>query len=107
MQERAEAEGTEISATFPLFRFDARQTTFPSLQPPGAEHILGVDRSKRDVAVRILFGTRVSLTIGFIAVGIYVTIGILLGATAGFFGGRVDMAIQRMIEITMALPRSS
>ncbi len=104
MQAEAEAAGQVIDATYPLFKFDARQTTFPSLEPPSGEHILGVDRSKRDVAVRILFGTRVSLTIGFIAVAIYVTIGILLGATAGFFGGRVDMTIQRMIEITMALP---
>ncbi len=104
MQAQAEADGQAVSATYPLFKFDARQTTFPSLEGPSSEHILGVDRSKRDVAVRILFGTRVSLTIGFIAVAIYVTIGILLGATAGFFGGRVDMGIQRMIEITMALP---
>lgn len=104
MQAQAAEAGTPIDATYPLFKFDARQTTFPSLQSPSREHILGVDRSKRDVAVRILFGTRISLTIGFIAVGIYVTIGILLGATGGFFGGRVDMVIQRMIEITMALP---
>jgi ABC-type dipeptide/oligopeptide/nickel transport system permease subunit len=104
IQADAEAAGTEISATYPLFQFDARQTTFPSLERPSRQHVLGVDMSKRDVAVRILFGTRVSLTIGFIAVGIYVTIGILLGATAGFFGGRVDLVIQRMIEITMALP---
>ncbi len=104
LQAEAEEAGTPIAATYPLFKFDARQTTFPSLEPPSREHVLGVDRSKRDVAVRILFGTRVSLTIGFIAVGIYVTIGILLGATAGFFGGRIDLIIQRLIEITMALP---
>ena len=67
-------------------------------------HVLGVDASTRDVAVRILYGTRISLTIGVIAVSIYVTIGVILGALAGFFGGRIDMGIQRMIEITMALP---
>ncbi len=67
-------------------------------------HILGIDQSTRDVAVRILYGTRISLTIGVIAVSIYVTIGIILGALAGFFGGRIDIGIQRMIEVTMALP---
>ena len=67
-------------------------------------HLLGVDKSTRDVAVRLLYGTRISLTIGVIAVSIYVTIGIILGALAGFFGGRVDMGIQRLIEIFMALP---
>jgi len=67
-------------------------------------HVLGVDQSTRDVAVRILYGTRISLTIGVIAVSIYVTIGIILGSLAGFFGGRVDIGIQRIIEITMALP---
>jgi peptide/nickel transport system permease protein len=46
----------------------------------------------------------VSLTIGVVAVGIYVTIGIILGASAGFFGGRVDLGIQRLIEIFMCMP---
>lgn len=71
------------------------------VDPP---HVLGVDQSTRDVLVRLLFGTRVSLSIGVIAVSIYVTIGIILGALAGFFGGKVDLAIQRIIEVTMALP---
>lgn len=71
------------------------------VDPP---HVLGVDQSTRDVLVRLLFGTRISLSIGVIAVSIYVTIGIILGALAGFFGGRTDLTIQRMIEITMALP---
>ena len=55
-------------------------------------------------ATRILYGTRISLTIGFIAVGIYVAIGIILGSIAGYFGGKVDLAIQRLIEIVMCIP---
>jgi len=80
------------------------QAVSDSLIRTDPAHALGVDQSTRDVAVRLLYGTRISLTIGVIAVSIYVTIGVILGALAGFFGGRIDMGIQRMIEVTMALP---
>ncbi len=102
--EQAEEAGQDISAVFPPSRYTPRQTGFKSVEKPSASHILGVDQSTRDVATRILYGTRISLTIGVIAVSIYVFIGILLGATAGFFGGRVDIVIQRLIEITMSVP---
>jgi len=65
---------------------------------------MGVSTNGSDVATRILYGTRISLTIGFIAVAIYVTIGIILGSIAGYFGGKVDLAIQRLIEIVMCIP---
>ena len=104
MIEQAELKGETVEATFPPIAYSFRQTGFKPLAKPSAKHLLGVDQSTRDVAVRILYGTRISLTIGVIAVSIYVTIGIILGALAGFFGGRTDMAIQRMIEIMMSLP---
>ena len=99
-----EAAGEQVDAVFPPVRYLFRKTGFKSLSAPSAEHPLGVDESTRDVSVRILYGTRISLTIGVIAVAIYVTIGIILGALAGFFGGRIDMAIQRLIEIVMSMP---
>ncbi len=99
-----QADGKEVSAIYPPSRYTFRQTGFKSVAKPSLTHLLGTDQSTRDVATRLLFGTRISLTIGIIAVAIYVFIGILLGATAGYFGGRVDMAIQRMIEITMSVP---
>lgn len=67
-------------------------------------HWLGTDDSGRDVLTRILYGTRISMTIGVVAVSIYVTIGIVIGATAGYFGGRVDMVISRVIEIVLLFP---
>jgi len=105
LMERIEAQGTsEVSAVFPPLAFGFRDTGFRPLAGPGGNHLLGVDTSGRDVAVRLLYGIRVSLTIGVVAVAIYVTIGIILGASAGFFGGRTDLAIQRLIEIFMCMP---
>jgi peptide/nickel transport system permease protein len=101
----AQAKGDSVNAVFPPIAYTySKQSLSEKLQHPSAKHIMGTDRKGRDVAVRILFGIRISLSVGIIAVGIYVTIGIMLGAFAGFFRGRVDMIIQRLIEIFMALP---
>ncbi len=102
-EKRAEQSQT-TDAVFPPVRYMFRKTGFKSLAKPSAQHVLGVDESTRDVGVRLLYGTRISLTIGIIAVAIYVTIGIILGSLAGFFAGKVDLVIQRVIEIVMSLP---
>lgn len=70
----------------------------------GFPHILGTDDVGRDVLVRMLYGLRISLTVGFVAVGIYMVIGIVLGALAGYFGGVVDILISRLIEVIMLFP---
>jgi len=67
-------------------------------------HLLGTDNTGRDVLVRMIYGTRISLTIGFVAVGIYITIGVIVGALAGYFGGFTDMLICRIIEIVLLFP---
>lgn len=67
-------------------------------------HLLGTDDTGRDVLVQMIYGTRIALTIGFVAVGIYITIGIILGAIAGYFGGLTDMAISRVIEVMLLFP---
>jgi peptide/nickel transport system permease protein len=102
--EQADLEGLDVAAIFPPSTYTPRQTGFAAAQGPSSSHLLGTDASTRDVAVRILYGTRISLTVGVIAVGIYVFIGILLGATAGYFGGWVDVVIQRLIEVMMSVP---
>jgi peptide/nickel transport system permease protein len=101
--QRVEAN-EDVTSAFPPVRYMFRKTGFKSLQRPSAKHWLGVDESTRDVAVRLLYGTRISLTIGIIAVAIYVTIGVILGSLAGFFAGKIDIAIQRLIEIVMSIP---
>jgi peptide/nickel transport system permease protein len=67
-------------------------------------HWMGTDDSGRDVLTRLLYGTRISITIGIVAVSIYLTIGVFIGAIAGYFGGRVDMVISRFIEIILLFP---
>jgi peptide/nickel transport system permease protein len=72
---------------------------------PSAEHLLGTDRFGRDVLSRILYGARISLAIGFIATAISITVGTLIGAIAGYFGGRIDAALMRFTDMVLAFPR--
>jgi peptide/nickel transport system permease protein len=72
---------------------------------PGREHLLGTDHFARDVLSRVMYGARVSLSIGFIAVGISVTIGTLLGAISGYFGRWVDMVIMRLVDMMISFPQ--
>jgi peptide/nickel transport system permease protein len=74
------------------------------LEPPSNRHWFGTDRLGRDVLAGMIHGARISLSIGFVAVGIAVLIGVLLGALAGYFGAWVDIAISRFFEIMLSLP---
>jgi peptide/nickel transport system permease protein len=76
-----------------------------SLQPPSPAHALGTDLFGRDVLSRIIYGARISLTIGFLAVIISVTLGTLLGAVAGYFGGWADTLVMRFTDTVLAFPR--
>lgn len=71
---------------------------------PSPEHWLGTDKLGRDVMAGIVHGARISLSIGFVAVGIAVVIGVSLGALAGFFGGWIDLVISRVFELMLAIP---
>ncbi len=71
---------------------------------PGGKHILGTDESGRDVFIRLLYGSRISLTVGLVAVGIATTLGIIIGGAAGFYGGIIDDMIMRIIEVINVLP---
>ncbi len=73
-------------------------------QGPGSAHWLGTDSSGRDVLSRMVWGARVSMSVGFVAVGISVTIGIVLGAIAGYYGGKADAVVLRLIEVMMVFP---
>ena len=71
---------------------------------PNLAHPLGTDMTGRDLWSRLVYGGRVSLSVGVVAVSIYVTLGVLLGSLAGYYGGRVDGWIMRFTEVVMAFP---
>ena len=74
------------------------------LEPPSSKHWFGTDKLGRDVASGMIHGSRISLSIGFVAVGIAVIIGVILGAVAGYFGSWVDLAVSRVFEIMLSIP---
>ncbi|MEO8663853.1 MAG: ABC transporter permease [Ignavibacteria bacterium] len=72
--------------------------------PPEGDHYLGTDGIGRDLLAGIIHGSRVSLSVGFVAAGIALIIGIVLGSIAGFFGGKIDLFIMRFVEIMVTFP---
>lgn len=75
-----------------------------TLQAPSAAHWFGTDELGRDIFNRVMYGSTVSLSIGIVTVAVALFFGLILGATAGFYGGKVDMIIMRIMDIFMAIP---
>lgn len=94
-----------VSSIFPPVEYSYRLTdTSAVAKAPTWAHLLGTDDRGRDVFTRMVYGTRISLTIGILAVAIYTTIGMILGGVAGFFGGRVDALVLRLVEVMICFP---
>ena len=72
--------------------------------PPSSEHLLGTDILGRDLLSRILYGARISLLVGFVATGVALIIGVSWGIVAGYFGGRVDQIMMRIVDVLYGLP---
>jgi len=79
-----------------IIRMESGEKIFP--------HIFGTDSAGRDYAIRVIFGARISLTVGFFAAIIVLIIGIIYGSIAGYFGGRVDLFMMRIVDIIYSLP---
>jgi peptide/nickel transport system permease protein len=75
-----------------------------TLLPPSSQHLLGTDQLGRDIFTRLLYGLRLDLTVGFLAVLFPFTLGTILGSVAGYFGGWVDTIIMRLVDIVVAFP---
>lgn len=85
-------------------RCDPDQVSEAQFQPPSALHWFGTDVHGRDLFSRVMVGARISLLVGVAGAGVSVLIGVLWGATAGFFGGRIDAALMRFVDVLYAMP---
>ncbi|MDA8158292.1 MAG: ABC transporter permease [Deltaproteobacteria bacterium] len=74
------------------------------LQPPNPAHLLGTDQLGRDILSRLIFGARISIEVGFIAVSLSLFIGIFIGAYAGYYGGVTDSILMRFVDIMLTFP---
>ena len=74
------------------------------MQAPSDRYLLGTDQLGRDLLSRLLFGAQISLTVGLAATTVNVVVAVLIGGTSGFFGGRLDLAVQRFVDAWMAFP---
>src|SRR5918993_3630421 len=89
---------------WPFNRLDLNPVQSPAGNPPSSEAIFGTDNVGRSIFEMVATGARLSMIIGLGTMAIATTIGVLVGATAGFFGGRVDGALMRFVDLLLALP---
>ncbi|MGE0043316.1 MAG: ABC transporter permease [Vicinamibacterales bacterium] len=82
----------------------AAQTIALRLEGPSLAHLFGLDELGRDILSRVLFGARISLFVGVVVVGVSGIVGTAMGACAGYYGGRVDQAISRVMDVLLAFP---
>ena len=96
-----------VSVFAPIFdRYEPNKLNLrDKFQAPSATHFFGTDRVGRDIWSRTLHGGRVSLTVGFAAALVAMSLGVLLGALSGFYGGIVDMTIMRFTDVVMTFPQ--
>jgi peptide/nickel transport system permease protein len=103
--EMKELQGIHVNYSLPPIPFAYKETDREAHpQPPSMRHWWGTDPLGRDVLARMVFGLRIAFSVGVVAVTIYMVIGVILGALAGYFGGLVDLVILRFIEIMMCFP---
>ena len=89
----------------PLSPYDPEASDLSArFQPPSLQHPMGTDALGRDLLTRVLYGGRVSLTVGFLVVAISLAIGVPIGALAGFYGGRLDSILMRLTDIFLSMP---
>lgn len=99
------AGSTRFGLGFLLTPYDPGQTNISmKLAPPSLQHYLGTDHLGRDLFTRMLYGSQISLSVGFVAVAISIFIGILIGSISGYYGGWVDSLLMRFVDIMLCFP---
>lgn len=73
-------------------------------QPPSAEHVMGTDQKGRDILTRVLHGGRISISVALIAAGLSMGVGLLVGLTSGYYGGRLDLVVMALVDLTLSFP---
>lgn len=87
-----------------IARLDPEKGTSPARLGPSGDHWFGTDKTGRDMFARVVYGARISLLVGFSAVLLSTTVGVVLGALAGHFGGWIDTIVMRVTDVALALP---
>lgn len=95
-----DAEGNE----YPVIQFVEEEVGINSYAPLSKNHILGTDEKGMDVFIRLMYGGRISLTLGFVVVILETIIGIIMGGVSGYFGGKIDQLIMRIVDILNCIP---
>lgn len=95
-----DAEGNEYS----VIQFIEEEVGINSYAPLSGDHILGTDEKGMDIFIRLMYGGRISLTLGFVVIIIQTIIGIFMGGIAGYFGGKADQIIMRLVDVLNCIP---
>ena len=95
-----DAEGNE----YPVIQYVVEEVGINSYAPLSFNHILGTDEKGMDIFIRLMYGGRISLTLGFVVVILETIIGIILGGISGYFGGKVDQLIMRIVDVLNCIP---
>ena len=89
---------------YPVIQFIEEEVGINSYAPLSKDHLLGTDEKGMDILIRLMYGGRISLTLGFVVVILETLIGILMGGISGYFGGKVDQLIMRVVDILNCIP---
>jgi ABC-type dipeptide/oligopeptide/nickel transport system permease subunit len=84
--------------------FDPFERVGTPFQPPSMEYLLGTNDIGQDIFSEVVYGTRISLVMGVLSAGVALVIGTLVGLTAGYFGGKVDSILMRVVDLIMVIP---